>query len=217
MFKSEFSIAATSYERVRDRLRSDILQGVLPPGSRLKQMELSKRYGLSLMPIREAMQQLQGEGLIEFTPKKGAVVRILSRRLISQIFDIRIALEGALARLVATAATEDDLAKLRHVMEQHEREKSDPEAHIRHHLNFHQVINTISGNEEAVQIVERHNSIIFGVRRRVGYSVPRIDEIAADHQTIYAAIAARDEEAAQKATEAHVRRSKDDMLDRMGE
>jgi DNA-binding GntR family transcriptional regulator len=217
MSKPDVSLGGTSYERVRDRLRADILNGVLPPGSRLKQAELSKQYGLSLMPVREAIQQLQGEGLVEFTPKRGAIVRVPDRRLVSQIFDIRIALEGALARRAAEVATPADLARLREAMDIHEREKADPDAHMRNHLNFHYVINSISGNVEAVNIVERHNSIIFGLRRRVGYDTARIDEIVADHRTIYAAIAAGDAEAAQKAAETHVRHSKEDMLKRMGD
>ncbi|MBL8228105.1 MAG: GntR family transcriptional regulator, partial [Bryobacterales bacterium] len=63
------------YLRVRERLRADILSGRFGPGERIKIAELSKRYGVSQMPVREALQMLQGEGLITIAPNKGASVR----------------------------------------------------------------------------------------------------------------------------------------------
>src|SRR3712207_3392027 len=68
-------IADPIYVRVREQLRTDILQGVFAPGERIKIAELSKRYGVSQMPVREALQMLQGEGLVTIAPNKGASIR----------------------------------------------------------------------------------------------------------------------------------------------
>lgn len=211
------NLSRTSYERVRDRLREGILDGQFPPGHRLKAVELARQFGVSLMPVREALLQLQGEGLIVVIPKRGAVVRVLDSKLVSQIFDIRIALEGSLAHSAALLATESDIEQLRQVIERHKQTKGDREAHMKNHLEFHEIINAISDNGEAIKILELHHQLIFGLRRKVGFGPTRIEEISADHDTIFSAIAAHDGEAAEKAAKAHVARSKSDMLTRMEE
>jgi DNA-binding GntR family transcriptional regulator len=112
-------------------------------------------------------------------------------------------------------ATAADLSKLRKVVDRHRKERGDREAHMRNHLDFHQIINAISGNDEAIKILDRHNQIIFGLRRNVGFGPNRIDEIVADHEAIYDAIACHDEKAAEEAAERHASRAKEDMLKRM--
>ena len=214
----DLPIAGTCYQRVRDRLRADILSGALAPGSRIKVVELATRYGLSQMPVREAIQQLQGEGLVLVVPNRGATVRVIDRDFVSQIFDIRIALEGALARRAASVMTLAELERVRKMMKRHVKEKNDIEAQIRNNIEFHQVINAISGNIEAEKILNQHTQIIVGLKRRLGIGPKgpkRIDQVIHDHQIIFDALSARDEDAAQRAAENHIRHARDEALDNM--
>lgn len=210
-------IGGTNYQRVRDRLRTEIINGHFAPGARLKVIELAKRYGVSQMPVREAIQLLQGEGLVQVVPNRGATVRVVDRDLVDQILDVRAALEGAIARRVASVITDRELEVVRDLMMRHVREKDDYEAHIRNNLAFHQAINAISRNAEAVKILELHPQILFGLRRRYGFGRDRMDEIVAEHQAVFDALAARDPEAAQKAAEAHVRGAHADLMKRIPE
>ena len=74
-------LRGTTYHRVHKAILSDIVNGTFAPGSRLKVAELCKRYGSSQMPIREALQLLQGEGFVVMSPNKGASVRPITKVL----------------------------------------------------------------------------------------------------------------------------------------
>src|SRR3954467_7618541 len=72
-------MAATSTGRVREQLQHAILEGVLKPGERLRAEALAQRYGTSRTPVREALLQLEAQGLVEVEPNRGAVVRAFER------------------------------------------------------------------------------------------------------------------------------------------
>ena len=84
----------TSAAVITETLRKAIIQGVIAGGVALRQDELAAALAVSRMPIREALRQLEVEGLIEFTPHKGAVVATLDPGDVEEIAEIRVALEG---------------------------------------------------------------------------------------------------------------------------
>src|SRR5690606_38058450 len=77
------------YGRLQQLLREEILDGRLPAGSRLKVSDIIARYGTSTNPAREALQGLEGEGLVIITPNRGARVRLVNEDLMRNIYDIR--------------------------------------------------------------------------------------------------------------------------------
>jgi DNA-binding GntR family transcriptional regulator len=97
---------------VYERLRQEIIEFTLQPGTPLREAELSRRLGVSKTPLREALVRLQRDNLVELTPYKGAVVSGYSRADLQNIYQLRELLEGACAREAAQAATPDDLAEL---------------------------------------------------------------------------------------------------------
>ena len=98
------TLRGTTYRRVHDAILADIVKGSFTPGARLKIADLCRRYGLSPMPIREALQQLQGEGIVVMEPNKGAKVRTIDRNFIADIYDVRGALYAIVYRdVIATA------------------------------------------------------------------------------------------------------------------
>ena len=86
---------------ILELLRRDIVAGELPFGSRLRINELATRYGVSHMPIREALRELHGEGLVIIEKNRGARVREFHQGLVEDLFDIRSAIETMLARRAA--------------------------------------------------------------------------------------------------------------------
>ena len=92
--------ARTGYSRLRDLIRLDIVAGRLRPGARLKIAELAARYDTSAIPVREALQQLQGEGIVTFIANRGASVRTIDENFIRNIHEICALIEpfGALVR-----------------------------------------------------------------------------------------------------------------------
>src|SRR5689334_5025020 len=82
-----------SSDAVASALRDAILRGALPGGAHLRQEELATRMGVSRLPVREALRQLHGEGLVTLAPNRGAEVVALAPDEVHEIYDIRIALE----------------------------------------------------------------------------------------------------------------------------
>jgi len=74
---------------IQQRIRDDILAGELAFGTRITTAELAQRYGVSQMPIREALRELRGEGLVTMEPNRGARVRAIDPDFVGNIFDIR--------------------------------------------------------------------------------------------------------------------------------
>lgn len=102
---------------VYDQLRSQIVDGVLSPGTHLVEGPLAKAFGVSRTPIREALSQLAYEGLLE-RHDRAMRVRVLKAEDILEIYEVRIALERAAARAAAERRTELDLGRLGHILDE---------------------------------------------------------------------------------------------------
>jgi DNA-binding GntR family transcriptional regulator len=98
--------------RVRDLLEEAILEGELKPGERLRAEALAQRFGTSRTPIREALVQLEGQGLVELEPNRGAVVRTFDRDDVRDLYEVRALLEPAAAARAAQRISADDLDRL---------------------------------------------------------------------------------------------------------
>src|SRR5436190_15995488 len=93
---------------VRSELRRAIVDGEFESGSQLKQDELAERFGVSRIPVREALKQLAAEGLVTFHPNRGAVVSSLSLDDVLEMLEIRIALECRALRLAIPNMIDED-------------------------------------------------------------------------------------------------------------
>ena len=101
-----------AYVRLRERLRQDILTGVWRAGEHQTLAQLSARHRVSLSPIREALLQLQGEGLVTIQQHRGAVVPLLEAELLGNLYDVRAALQSLQARRAAERADAAELAQI---------------------------------------------------------------------------------------------------------
>src|SRR3954452_7665921 len=106
-------MAATSTGRVREQLQHAILEGVLKPGERLRAEALAQRYGTSRTPVREALLQLEAQGLVEVEPNRGAVVRAFDRADLLDLYEVRALLEPAAAARAATRIDRAGIERLR--------------------------------------------------------------------------------------------------------
>jgi DNA-binding GntR family transcriptional regulator len=104
--------ATTVAEQAADALRRKIISGELPEGYQLRQDALAAEFGVSRIPVREALVQLEGEGLVRIVPHKGAVVSELSIAEISELFMLRGLLEPMLLKKSAPKLTQADFADL---------------------------------------------------------------------------------------------------------
>src|SRR5436309_15468360 len=107
----------TLWQRVYDHLRAAILSGRLEPGAELAEVPLSAQLGVSRGPIREAIGRLASEGLVTVRPRRGAVVRPLSKEEFLELYQVREALEMMAVKLAVPRLGADDLQALEALIE----------------------------------------------------------------------------------------------------
>jgi DNA-binding GntR family transcriptional regulator len=110
---SPLTPSPTSSLRVSEALREAILSGEFGPGERLRTESLAKRFGSSRTPVREALVQLEGEGLVDIEPRRGALVRSFASSDLIDLYEIRALLEPAAAARAALRVREAQLERLR--------------------------------------------------------------------------------------------------------
>lgn len=112
-FQRPHSVREAAYAH----LRGAILMGTLLPGARISEPGLAQELGISRTPVREALQRLAQEGLVELLPGRGARVRVLSAEEVREVYDVRALLEGEAAALAAENATEAELNRLERLLQ----------------------------------------------------------------------------------------------------
>jgi DNA-binding GntR family transcriptional regulator len=145
--------AASLVELVVRRLRAEILSGTLAPGERLIEEQLTRRFGTSRAPLREALRLLGQQGLVEHLPRRGVRVVELSPRDIDELFSLRDALEQFALRSALTAGpSAEALARLRLAVEGMERTRGDEQAVA--HRDFHLALAGLADHVQLQRIYE---------------------------------------------------------------
>jgi DNA-binding GntR family transcriptional regulator len=193
----------TVHERVREALRSSVLDGALPSNYRLRQTELAEYLGVSVTPVREALRDLAAEGLIRMDPHRGAVVADMSLEEFVEIRLLMEALERVWAQLVVRNITDDDLARA-DLLQQ--RLEANPDEYLTVNPAFHDLLTTAARAPRlAAMLAALRGSSEAVVRRAVGHKPTRVAEGIEEHVTLMAALHARDAEAVAEAILAHFR------------
>lgn len=211
---STLPFGSTVYQRVHEQLRAEIISGQLRAGARLKIQDLADRFGLSHMPVREALQQLQGEGLVVMAPNRGTTVRRMDAAFIRHLFDIREALEGFLTRQAATVMDAATMARLRAISAAFDAaaQAGDAPSMVRFNRALHRAIMAVTGNEEAMRLLDLHTYLIGALRMRFGYGAGRAAQTSREHAALLKALARNDPEAAGRIHDIHIRHARDDLL-----
>ncbi len=141
--------AGTLPERIHEILEDAIIQGVFAPGERLHTDRLAAQYGVSRIPVREAMRSLHEAGWIDIRPRYGAYVRKRSEQEMSQLFEARAVIEAAIAEWAAQRRTPEDLEALRRVVDRSRRllERGDDAALERSGVDFYAAMRVAAHND----------------------------------------------------------------------
>lgn len=213
------SLSAPAYARLRDQIRSDVVSGIWRLGQHIRMAELSAHYGVSANPVREALHQLQGEGVVEMRQNRGAVVRQVDAIFVRNVYDVRGAIEGMLAAEAARRATKDDIARITRFVGAYEDAVTtgDIVQIVQANRVLHQTINRIADNPIALEIFDGRSTLIDALRRTLGNRPGRLDQIMAEHRGILAAIASGDADRAFAAANNHTRHARDHMIENIKE
>lgn len=179
-------MADLAYERIRNMVLAD----ELAPGTRLGQVELAERFGISRTPVREALRRLAGEGLVDFHSNRGFRVADLGLDAVLRRLEVRALLEPGIARLAAERRTKEDVGRLRAAVAREERARSGIAAHDASR-DFHLALARATGNDELVRVLESLWLVEVGRRllsRRSAISDWQSDDIE-DHHEVASAVA----------------------------
>jgi DNA-binding GntR family transcriptional regulator len=200
--------------KIQQLIVEDIVSGVLPFGARLTIDDLSARYGVSHMPIREALRELSGSGLLEVGSGRTARVREMRADYIEHLFATRGALETMLARRAAERATPSSIQSLRQIQEEFETlvAQDANDGVLAANRAFHTIINNMAENPEAVALVDQRWILMRALWARVGYVPERYHGVISDHRHLIMALGEKDAEAAGILMGAHVLKAKYELL-----
>lgn len=144
-------------DMVRDGLRASILSGKLEPGHQLRQDEVAAQFGTSRIPVREALRQLESEGLVVFAPNKGVTVRGLSLEDVLEMLDIRVALETQALKLAIPHMAAEDLDAAQNILDRYEK-ASDARAWSEMNWRFHWTLYAPCNRPRLLTMIEANYS-----------------------------------------------------------
>ena len=146
---------------VAEKLREQIIRGEIPEGAQLRQDAIANQYQVSRIPVREALRQLDAEGLITIVPNRGAVVPSLSGRDVEELFTIRALLEPEVLKLSIPELTAEDLAKAEAILRKYVNELR-REEHVsawgRMNWDFHSILYSRANRPHMMNIIRNVNA-----------------------------------------------------------
>ncbi|WP_299426213.1 GntR family transcriptional regulator [uncultured Meiothermus sp.] len=204
-FRRPHSVREAAYAH----LRGSILAGSLPPGSRISEPGLAEQLGISRTPVREALQRLSQEGLVELSPGRGARVRILSAAEVREVYDVRALLEAEAASLAARNAGTAELSALeKQLLVLDALPADDYTRQMQVDFDFHTALVEAAHNKTLARIYADLRSSLTLIRsfQRTLSQHPKTRQ---QHHNIIKALKARDPEKAAQAAREHVRYFRD--------
>lgn len=200
------------YELIRD----DIVSGLLVANERLVVADLASQHGTSTNPIREALQQLRGEGLVIIAPGKGARVRPIDEGFVRDIYEIAALIEPALTKWFVNMATADDIAELERIQGLIEDNNfADALRHGELDTAFHTVMYRRHYNKHAADLWWKHREILRAVSRRFGVTLARRTAVLREHRQLIAFVKAQEPDKAAETIARHVEGSGRHILEQM--
>ncbi|WP_405746937.1 GntR family transcriptional regulator [Streptomyces sp. NBC_01525] len=192
-------------DRVHEELRERIIEGEYSAGRRLVERELAEEFGVSRIPLREAMQRLESEGFLWVQARRGAVVADFGTEGAEHLFDVREKLEGLAAGLAARRATAVQLRAMERLLARSRKasESGRLREAVTHNADFHHLIVEASGNPLLCDLMAPLDSRLRRLFRLTS-ELNDGDPMCGEHERLYEAIRAGDERQAEERARAHV-------------
>jgi DNA-binding GntR family transcriptional regulator len=197
-----------------DLIREAILEGRIGPGERLKEQEIARDLGLSRTPVREALLMLQGEGLVESSPNRGATVRSYSATEIDEMYQLRAVLEGYAARRAATRIENEELALLEASNQRFAAVCEDGEIVdlMRENIVFHSIVLDAARSPQLTDMVRTVIELPLVYRSFFWYSPEERYMSLRAHTQLARALLAHDEERSELIMKEHVFEARDHLV-----
>jgi DNA-binding GntR family transcriptional regulator len=188
---------ATAQDAVLAALRADILTGVLAPGDQIVQEALAERYGVSRVPLREALKTLESEGQVEYYPHRGYFVAQLSVADLLEVYRLRAILEAEAIRHAVPTLGDDDVAALAELVEEVDdaADRADVIAMTSANRRFHFALFDAAGLPRLSRLLRQLWEATDAYRALYYQSDANRTRVAGEHASMLAALRGRDAEA----------------------
>ena len=192
--------------QVFDKIRSDILNGKYKRGEELVESSIGKELGISRTPVREAIRQLELEGLVQLVPNKGAFVTGISEQDVRDIYLIRARLEGLAARMAAKIITPQllDVMEWTVVLSEYHAKKEHYEQVCEMDSKFHKLLYKASGSRILEHTLTDFHQYVQRVRMASIMKKRRMEKSNDEHDAILTANREHDEEKAELVATRHI-------------
>jgi DNA-binding GntR family transcriptional regulator len=201
----------TAAERVASQLRAEILHGDITPGSRLSQQSIAERFGVSRIPVRDALQILAGDGLVRPMSNATAAVTGMSVAELQELYELREAVEPLATHIAVPNVGRADLLTMRRQLEVME-EYADTRTWLAANADFHAAVYKRANRPRMIELVER----LRGLTDRYLYVhlevIGQTEHLVSEHLGILAAVESGDAALAARLVREHLATSHDFIL-----
>lgn len=213
MSEEHFSLSGQVFGRIRE----GILSGKYAANEELKEKTIGEEFGVSRTPVREALRQLELEGLVSIIPNKGAYVIGVSLQDIKDIYEIRCLLEGLCASWAAEKITEEQLAELDEniFLTEFHAAKENWCQMVELDNRFHELLYQASGSRELAHVLRDYHQYVQRVRKVSLGNPKRVQDSKDEHKAIVEALRGKNPRKAQELATKHIRNTISNM-DRLG-
>ena len=205
-------------EKVYRHLKELVVKGHISPGGQIFEDQVTKELRVSRTPVREALQRLEFEGLVEVRPHKGTFVTQLNQQSLRDIFEFREAIEGQAARLATERMGEETRSSLEHLLELFGRSValSDPKLFHEADTLLHRTLVRACGNRKIQQAIDILESQIARTRFLSIIALNRMEKSWHEHEAIIKAVMRRDAREAAEAMRSHIRAVYQNLTENLG-
>jgi DNA-binding GntR family transcriptional regulator len=210
---SSVSLATGAYNRLRDA----ILRGDLRPNARLVETELAGWLEVSRTPLREALGRLASDGLVEGR-RRGWAVREHTAQEVSEIHEVRAALEGMAALLACNRASDEQIEQIADFHHEQDRNRLEMPASdylVEYNDAFHQTVVAAAGNERLNHFIRRNREFFFTYRIAKLYTDEEARASLQGHDEIVDALMVRDGDRAERAMRQHILEARDLIISKL--
>lgn len=203
-------------QSVYARIREDIIEGRIPADSRLKVRDLAARYEASTNPVREALQQLRGEGFVIITPNRGARVRPIDENFLRDTNEIELLIEPYLTRCFVEIVTDADIAELEAIQAEIEDLRfADVAQNGRLDSRFHGLMYERHPNRQILELWWKYREVLGAVTRRFPIALVRQTAVIDEHRALIDCLRTHDADGAEAIMRQHVAGSGRHMIQQM--